>query len=220
MALLRKKSTLPDAADALPGRDTPLEVPQTHYVNGHRIVPPFPAGLRDAVFGLGCFWGAERLFWQLPGVYSTAVGYAGGVTPNPTYEEVCSGHTGHAEVVRVIYDPAKIDYEDLLKVFWEAHDPTQGMRQQNDVGTQYRSAIYITDAEQRQDAEESRRAYQARLTAAGMGPITTEVRDAPQFYYAEDYHQQYLAKNPEGYCGLQGTGVSCPIGRSVQLPAH
>jgi peptide-methionine (S)-S-oxide reductase len=220
MALLRKKTTMPDAAEALPGRRTPLEVSQTHFVNGHRIVPPFPAGLREAVFGLGCFWGAERLYWQLPGVYSTAVGYAGGFTPNPTYEEVCAGLTGHAEVVRVIYDPQKIDYEDLLKVFWESHDPTQGMRQQNDVGTQYRSAIYTTDAEQRQAAEESKGAYQARLTAAGMGSITTEIRAAPPFYYAEDYHQQYLAKNPDGYCGLQGTGVSCPIGQSLQLPAH
>ena len=220
MALLRKKSTMPAAAEALPGRSTPLDVPQTHYVNGHRIVPPFPAGLREAVFGLGCFWGAERLFWQLPGVYSTAVGYAGGLTPNPTYEEVCTGLTGHAEVVRIIYDPEKIDYEDLLKVFWESHDPTQGMRQQNDIGTQYRSVIYTTDAEQRQAAEESKRAYEASLAAAHRGAITTEVRDTPQFFYAEDYHQQYLAKNPNGYCGLQGTGVSCPIGGNVQVAAH
>ena len=209
MALLRKKTTMPTAAEALPGRSTPLEVPQTHYVNGHRIVPPFPAGLREAVFGLGCFWGAERLFWQLPGVYSTAAGYAGGFTSNPTYEEVCSGLTGHVEVVRVIYDPEKIDYEDLLEVFWEQHDPTQGMRQQNDIGTQYRSVIYVTDAGQRQVAEESKRAYQAALAAAGKGAITTEIRDAPPFYYAEDYHQQYLAKNPEGYCGLKGTGIRC-----------
>ncbi len=220
MALLHKKTTMPSAAEALPGRSTPLEVPQTHYVNGHRIVPPFPAGLREAVFGLGCFWGAERLFWQLPGVYSTAAGYAGGFTPNPTYEEVCTGLTGHAEVVRVIYDPQKIDYEDLLKVFWESHDPTQGMRQQNDIGTQYRSAIYATDAAQRQAAEESRRAYQVRLAAAGRGDITTAVVDAPQFFHAEDYHQQYLAKNPEGYCGLKGTGISCPIGDIAQIPAH
>ncbi|MDE2447644.1 MAG: peptide-methionine (S)-S-oxide reductase MsrA [Gammaproteobacteria bacterium] len=176
MALLRKKTTMPAAEDALPGRSTPLEVPQRHYVNGHRIVPPFPAGLREAVFALGCFWGAERLFWQLPGVYSTAAGYAGGFTPNPTYEEVCTGRTGHAEVVRVIYDPGKIDYEDLLKAFWESHDPTQGMRQQNDIGTQYRSAIYATDAEQREAAQESLRAYQARLTAKGLSAITTEVR--------------------------------------------
>lgn len=220
MALLRRKTTMPAAAEALSGRGTPLEVPQAHYVNGHRIVPPFPAGLREAVFGLGCFWGAERLFWQLPGVYSTAVGYAGGFTPNPTYEEVCTGLTGHAEVVRVVYDPERIDYEDLLQAFWESHDPTQGMRQQNDIGTQYRSVIYTADAEQRQAAEESRRAYQARLSAAGLHAITTEVHDAPQFYYAEGYHQQYLAKNPDGYCGLQGTGVSCPIGGNARIPAH
>jgi peptide-methionine (S)-S-oxide reductase len=220
MALLRKKTTLPAAAQALPGRATALQVPQAHYVNGHRIAPPFPAGLREAVFGLGCFWGAERLFWQLPGVYSTAVGYAGGFTPNPTYEEVCSGLTGHAEVVRVIYDPQKIDYEDLLKAFWESHDPTQGMRQQNDVGTQYRSVIYVSDREQRLAAEASRGEYQARLTAAGLGNITTEVREAPPFYYAEDYHQQYLAKNPDGYCGLRGTGVSCPIGAPLQVASH
>src|SRR5215475_5467011 len=181
MALFRRKSTIPAADAALPGRSTPLKVPETHFVNGHRIVPPFPAGLREAVFGLGCFWGAERLFWQLPGVYSTAVGYAGGLTPNPTYEEVCSGETGHTEVVRVIYDPEKIDYEDLLKAFWESHDPTQGMRQGNDIGTQYRSAIYVLDSEQRVVAEESKRAYQERLTAAHRGVITTEVLDAPQF---------------------------------------
>lgn len=220
MALFRMKSTIPAATEALPGRGTPLEVPQTHYVTGHRIVPPLPAGLREAVFGLGCFWGAERLFWQIPGVYSTAVGYAGGFTPNPTYEEVCTGLTAHAEVVRVFYDPQKIDYEDLLKTFWESHDPTQGMRQGNDVGTQYRSVIYVTDAEQRQGAEESRDAYQARLKAAGMGAITTEIDDAPQFYYAEDYHQQYLAKNPNGYCGLRGTGVSCPTGGSLRASSH
>jgi peptide-methionine (S)-S-oxide reductase len=219
MALLRQKTTMPAAAEALPGRSAALAVPQTHYVNGHRIVPPFPAGLDEAVFGLGCFWGAERLFWQLPGVYSTAVGYAGGFTPNPTYEEVCTGLTGHAEVVRVIYDPAKIDYEDLLKAFWESHDPTQGMRQQNDVGTQYRSVIYATGAQQRQAATESKRAYQARLTAAHRGEITTEIHDAPPFYYAEDYHQQYLAKNPDGYCGLKGTGISCPIGGPAQAAA-
>jgi peptide-methionine (S)-S-oxide reductase len=170
-------------------------------------VPPFPAQLCEAVFGLGCFWGAERLFWELPGVYSTAVGYAGGFTPNPTYEEVCTGETGHTEVVRVLYDPTKIAYDELLKTFWEAHDPTQGMRQGNDVGTQYRSAIYVTDGAQREAAEASRRAYQARLAAAGYGAITTEIRDAPQFFYAEDYHQQYLAKNPGGYCGIGGCGV-------------
>ena len=212
MALFRKKSTPPTENDALPGRSMAMKVTETHFVNGHRIVPPFPAGMREAVFGMGCFWGAERLFWQLPGVYSTAVGYAGGLTPNPTYEEVCTGETGHAEVVRVIYDPAKISYEQLLKTFWESHDPTQGMRQGNDVGTQYRSAIYVSDPAQRDAAEKSKRAYQTSLTSAGRGTITTEIRDVPTFYYAEDYHQQYLAKNPDGYCGLGGTGVSCPIG--------
>jgi peptide-methionine (S)-S-oxide reductase len=208
MALFRNKSVLPAKDQALPGRSNPLRVPETHFVNGHRIVAPFPAHLREAVFGMGCFWGAERLFWQLPGVYATAVGYAGGFTPNPTYEEVCSGLTGHAEVVRVIYEPAKVSYQDLLRVFWESHDPTQGMRQGNDLGTQYRSAIYVGDAEQRAAAEESRRAYQARLSAAGKGTITTEILDAPEFYYAEDYHQQYLAKNPDGYCGIGGCGVA------------
>jgi peptide-methionine (S)-S-oxide reductase len=198
---------MPAADAALPGRSTPLKVPETHFVNGHRIAPPFPAGLREAVFGLGCFWGAEKLFWQLPGVYSTAVGYAGGFTPNATYQEVCSGDTGHAEVVRVIYDPSAISYQELLKVFWESHDPTQGMRQGNDVGTQYRSVIFVFDKEQRAAAEESKRLYQARLTAAGLGAITTEILDAPQFFYAEDYHQQYLAKNPDGYCGMGGCGV-------------
>src|SRR5579862_2652127 len=207
MALFRKRSTMPTEESALPGRSTPLKVPETHFVNGQRIVPPFPAGLREAIFGLGCFWGAERLFWELSGVYSTAVGYAGGFTPNPTYEEVCTGETGHTEVVRVIYDPKKIRYEELLKAFWESHDPTQGMRQGNDVGTQYRSAIYVTDNEQRAIAEESKRAYQARLTKAGRGTITTEIRDAQPFFYAEDYHQQYLAKNPSGYCGIGGCGV-------------
>ena len=207
MALFRKKAVMPTRDEALPGRSTPLQVPEKHFVNGHRIKPPFPVGLREAVFGMGCFWGAERLFWQLPGVYSTAVGYAGGYTPNPTYEEVCTGSTGHTEVVKVIYDPEKIDYEDLLKIFWESHDPTQGMRQGNDVGTQYRSAIYVLDEEQRRTAEESKRAYQARLSAAGKGEITSEIADAPVFYYAEDYHQQYLAKNPDGYCGIGGCGV-------------
>jgi peptide-methionine (S)-S-oxide reductase len=207
MALFRKKAVIPGKEEALPGRSQPLKVPATHFVNAHRIVPPFPAGLKEAVFGMGCFWGAERLFWKLPGVYSTAVGYAGGFTPNATYQEVCSGETGHAEVVRVIYDPEKIDYEDLLKVFWESHDPTQGMRQGADVGTQYRSAIYTLDAEQQKAAEDSRKTYQARLTAAGRGEITTEIADAPTFYYAEDYHQQYLAKNPDGYCGIGGCGV-------------
>jgi len=217
---MAKKASMPTPEEALPGRSAPLKVPEKHFVNGHRIVPPFPAGLREAVFGLGCFWGAERLFWELPGVYSTAVGYAGGITPNATYEEVCTGLTGHTEVVRVIYDPEKIDYEDLLKAFWESHDPTQGMRQGNDIGTQYRSAIYVLDPEQRAIAEESKRMYQERLSAAHRGTITTEILDAPQFYYAEDYHQQYLSKNPDGYCGLKGTGISCPIGGSVVVPAH
>jgi peptide-methionine (S)-S-oxide reductase len=207
MALFRKKAVIPAKDEALPGRNVPLKVPEQHFVNGHRIVPPFPAGFKEAVFGMGCFWGAERLFWELPGVYSTAVGYAGGYTPNATYQEVCSGETGHAEVVQVIYDPEKIDYQDLLKVFWESHDPTQGMRQGNDVGTQYRSAIHVTDEEQKRAAEQSKRNYQSRLTAAGRGQITTEIADAPQFFYAEDYHQQYLAKNPDGYCGIGGCGV-------------
>jgi peptide-methionine (S)-S-oxide reductase len=201
------KSTMPTEHTALPGRSSPLKVPEMHFVNGHRIVPPFPAGLQEIVFGLGCFWGAERLFWQLPGVYSTAVGYAGGFTPNPNYEEVCTGETGHTEVVRVIYDPHKIGFEELLKAFWESHDPTQGMRQGNDVGTQYRSAIYVLNKPQRKAAEDSKRAYQKLLTAAGRGTITTEIRDAPEFFYAEDYHQQYLAKNPDGYCGLGGCGI-------------
>jgi peptide-methionine (S)-S-oxide reductase len=208
MALFRKKAVMPTKEEALPGRTAPLKVPETHFVNGHRIVPPFPAAMREALFGLGCFWGAERLFWELPGVYSTAVGYSGGLTPNATYEEVCSGQTGHAEVVRVIYDPEKIDYEDLLKAFWESHDPTQGMRQGNDVGTQYRSGVYVLDREQREAAEESKRVYQARLSAAGRGTITTEIVAAPQFFYAEDYHQQYLSKNPQGYCGIGGCGVA------------
>nr|PZN78118.1 MAG: peptide-methionine (S)-S-oxide reductase [Pseudomonadota bacterium] len=205
--MLSRKSVMPTPEEALPGRSTPLEVPETHYVNGNRIVPPFPEGLEEAVFGMGCFWGAERLFWQLPGVYSTAVGYAGGYTPNPTYREVCTGLTGHAEVVRVIFDPKKISYEELLKTFWEWHDPTQGMRQGNDVGTQYRSVIYVQNEAQRKAAEESKRAYQERLTKAGFGTITTEIRQAPEFYYAEEYHQQYLAKNPDGYCGIGGCGV-------------
>jgi peptide-methionine (S)-S-oxide reductase len=203
----RKRSTIPSQQEALPGRGTPLKVRETHFVNGHRTVPPFPAGLQEAVFALGCFWGAERLFWELPGVYSTAVGYAGGSTPNPTYEEVCTGETGHAEVVRVIYDPKKVGYDELLKAFWESHDPTQGMRQGNDIGTQYRSAIYTHNDAQQAAAEESRRIYQGDLSTAGRGSITTEVRDAPQFFYAEDYHQQYLAKNPDGYCGIGGCGV-------------
>ena len=183
-----------------------------HYVNHHPIVPPFPEGTETAMFGMGCFWGAERKFWQLRGVYATAVGYAAGTTPNPTYREVCSGRTGHAEVVLVVFDPKMVRYEELLKTFWENHDPTQGMRQGNDVGTQYRSGIYYADEEQRRAAESSRDAYQRQLGKAGYGPITTEILPAPEFYYAEDYHQQYLAKNPGGYCGLGGTGVSCPVG--------
>jgi len=208
MSFLRKKAVLPTAEEALPGRATPLKVPEKHFVNGRRIVPPYPVGLSEVVFGLGCFWGAERKFWEQPGVYSTSVGYAGGATPNPTYEEVCSGMTGHTEVVRVVFDPKETSYEDLLQVFWESHNPTQGMRQGNDVGTQYRSAIYVFDSEQRELAEMSKRKYQERLTAAGKGTITTEILDAPEYYYAEDYHQQYLAKNPNGYCGLGGCGVS------------
>jgi peptide-methionine (S)-S-oxide reductase len=204
----RKQAVLPNAADILPGRATTMRVPEKHFVNGNRIVPPFPEGAKLALFGLGCFWGAERKFWQLPGVYSTSVGYAAGVTPNPTYEEVCSGYTAHNEVVRVVYDPKQISYETLLKTFWESHDPTQGMRQGNDVGTQYRSGIYVYDAEQRAAAEKSQQAYQDRLTKAGHGKITTEILQAPEFYYAEDYHQQYLAKNPDGYCGIGGCGVS------------
>jgi len=208
MALFRSKTDLPSASDALPGRSTALRVPATHYVNGHRIVAPFPEGIQEAVFAMGCFWGAEKHFWELPGVYSTAVGYAGGYTPNPTYEEVCSGRTGHAEVVRVFFDPRQVSYEQLLREFWENHDPTQGMRQGNDVGSQYRSAIYYADDEQKAAAEDSRHTFQERLNAAGFGPITTEVRKSPTFYYAEDYHQQYLAKNPGGYCPDHSCGVS------------
>jgi peptide-methionine (S)-S-oxide reductase len=220
MGLFSKKTTLVSAAEALPGRATPLTVPATHFVNGARIVPPFPAGTEEAVFGLGCFWGAERLFWKLPGVVSTAVGYAGGQTPNPTYEEVCTGRTGHTEVVRVLFDPSKTSYANLLRAFWEAHDPTQGMRQGNDVGTQYRSAIYVTTGEQREAAESSKRAYQLELSRSGFGSITTEIASAPTFYYAEDYHQQYLAKNPNGYCGIGGTGVACAIGTGIAAGAH
>ncbi len=201
------KLTLPSPQDCLPGRTTPMAVSASHYVHGRRIVPPFPDGTELALFGMGCFWGAEKRFWSLPGVYSTAVGYAGGFTPNPTYREVCTGLTGHNEVVRVVFDPKTIGYVELLKVFWESHDPTQGMRQGNDVGTQYRSGIYTYDAEQRELALATRERYQAMLAAAGYGRITTEILDAPEFYYADDYHQQYLAKNPSGYCGLGGTGV-------------
>jgi len=203
---------LPRPEQALPGRETPLVVPDTHAVNGARLTPPFSAGLEQAVVGMGCFWGAERKFWQAPGVCTTAVGYAGGYTPNPTYKEVCSGMTGHTEAVLVVFDPKVTTYEAILKVFWENHDPTQGMRQGNDAGTQYRSAIYCSSPEQRRAAEASRASFQDQLTAAGFGRITTEIADAPTFYYAEDYHQQYLHKNPNGYCGLGGTGVSCPVG--------
>ena len=209
---LKKKTSLPSADEALPGRDTPMPVPERHFVLDAPLRPPFPEGLEQAVFGLGCFWGAERRFWQQPGVYTTAVGYAGGHTPNPDYREVCSGMTGHTEAVLVVYDPGKISYEELLRVFWESHDPTQGMRQGNDVGTQYRSAIYVFDDGQKAAAEASREAYARVLAEAGHGAITTEIADAGPFYYAEDYHQQYLAKSPGGYCGLGGTGVSCPTG--------
>jgi peptide-methionine (S)-S-oxide reductase len=207
--MLRIKSEMPSPDQALPGRPEPMPVPERHFVNGHALKPPYPAGSEQAMFGLGCFWGAERKFWQLPGVYTTAVGYAGGYTPNPTYKEVCSGMTGHNEVVLVVYDPRLIRYEQLLKVFWEAHDPTQGMRQGNDVGTQYRSGIYCFSPDQRGAALASRDQYQQALKAGGYGPISTEILDAPVFYFAEDYHQQYLAKNPGGYCGLGGTGIAC-----------
>ena len=210
-----KKSRMPRPEEALPGRQTPMQVGDTHFVNGHKITAPFPAGLKQAMFGMGCFWGAERKFWQAPGVYATAVGYAAGTTPHPTYQEVCSGGTGHNEVVLVIYDPERISYEQLLAVFWESHDPTQGMQQGNDAGTQYRSGIYTFDAAQHQAALATKAAYEPRLIAAGHDPITTEILEAPAFYYAEDYHQQYLGKNPGGYCGLGGTGVSCPIGLPV-----
>jgi peptide-methionine (S)-S-oxide reductase len=206
------KLRMPTAAEALPGRAERMPVAQAHFVNGAPLEPPFPPGTELALFGMGCFWGAERKLWQTPGVVTTAVGYAGGLTPNPTYQEVCSGRTGHAEVVRVVFDPKRVSYDELLRVFWEAHDPTQGMRQGNDVGTQYRSALYTYGEEQRRKAESSRAAYQKALTASGHGPISTEIREAPEFYYAEDYHQQYLAKNPGGYCGLGGTGVACPVG--------
>ena len=206
----RKKLELPSREEALPGRAQKMRVPEKHFVNGNRLEPPFPGGLETVIVAMGCFWGAERCFWQLPGVYTTAVGYAGGHTPNPTYEEVCSGRTGHTEVVLVVYDPKKISFDSLLKTFWESHDPTQGMRQGNDVGTQYRSAIYCSTPAQKTLAEASQKAYEAALKAKGHEAITTEIKDAPPFYYAEDYHQQYLAKNPGGYCGLGGTGVSCP----------
>lgn len=215
MIMKNRKSTLPKADEALPGRKEPLPVAARHYVNGHPLQGPFEAGLEQAVFGLGCFWGAERRFWQTDGVYSTAAGYAGGFTPNPTYEEVCSGRTGHTEVVLIVFEPAAVSYEQLLAVFWESHDPTQGMRQGNDVGTQYRSAIYPLDEAQQAAARLSLQQYQAALTRSGYGAITTEVLPLDAFYYAEDYHQQYLAKNPGGYCGIGGTGVSCPVGLTL-----
>jgi peptide-methionine (S)-S-oxide reductase len=210
--MFTKSLRIPEKSEALPGRDERMPVSEVHFVNGHRLTPPFPEGLQRAMFGMGCFWGAEKKFWQLPGVYTTAVGYAAGHTPNPTYREVCSGMTGHAEVVLAVFDPKTIRYEDLLKVFWENHDPTQGMRQGNDAGTQYRSGVYVYDDQQRQAAETSRDMFQKELARSGFGKITTEILPAPDFYYAEDYHQQYLAKNPAGYCGLGGTGVSCPVG--------
>jgi peptide-methionine (S)-S-oxide reductase len=211
----KEHTGIPSKAEALPGRAERMPVPAAHFVNGHPIVPPFPAGLEQAVFAMGCFWGAERKFWQTPGVYSTAVGYIAGHTPNPTYREVCTGMTGHTEAVLVVFDPKLVRYEDLLQVFWESHDPTQGMRQGNDMGTQYRSGIYAADDTQRRAAEQSRDLYQPKLTAAGYGRITTEIIPATEFYYAEEYHQQYLAKNPGGYCGIGGTGVSCPVGVST-----
>jgi peptide-methionine (S)-S-oxide reductase len=210
-----KPTTIPDAAEALPGRDMAMPVASAHFVNGEALKGPYPAGAETIYFGLGCFWGAERLFWQLPGVIVTAVGYQGGSTPNPSYEEVCSGRTGHTEAVKVVYDPSKISLDALLKTFWEEHNPTEGMRQGNDVGTQYRSAIYTTTPEQAAVVERSRAAYQEALSGRGLGRITTEISPAAEFFYAETYHQQYLAKNPNGYCGLQGTGVSCPIGLGV-----
>jgi len=210
-----KKTKMPDKSDALPGRAERMAVPAAHFVNRARLEPPFPAGTEQALFGMGCFWGAEKKFWQLPGVYTTAVGYAAGYTPNPTYREVCTGRTGHNETVLVVFDPKQISYDTLLKVFWENHDPTQGMRQGNDVGTQYRSGIYYFSETQRAAAERSKDAFQQELSKRGYGRITTEILPAPEFYYAEDYHQQYLAKNPEGYCGLGGTGVTCPVGVAV-----
>jgi len=221
MFMFKKSLDLPGKDQALPGRPNPIRTAANHFVNGNPLKGPYPAGFETAIFGLGCFWGAERKFWELgDGVYATAVGYAGGHTPNPTYEEVCSGRTGHNEVVLVVYDPNKVSYEKLLKTFWENHDPTQGMRQGNDVGTQYRSGIYATTPAQKKAAEESKAMYGEALAAKRFGAITTEVVDAPAFYFAEDYHQQYLAKNPMGYCGLGGTGVSCPIGTGVGAAAH
>jgi len=215
-----KKLVMPTRDTALPGRAERMPVPAAHYVNRHPLTPPLPTGLEQAMFGLGCFWGAERKFWETPGVFTTAAGYAAGFTPNPSYEEVCSGLTGHNEVVLVVFDPKRVGYDVLLKVFWESHDPTQGMRQGNDVGTQYRSGIYVYSPEQRRQAEASRDAYQKGLSKARFGTITTEILDAPEFYYAEDYHQQYLAKNPSGYCGLGGTGVACPTGLLEATPSR
>jgi peptide-methionine (S)-S-oxide reductase len=216
MLFMRKTTTLPSAADALPGRTDPIPTATRHFINGHPLKPPYPAGVEQAVFGLGCFWGAERKFWELgDGVHVTAVGYAGGQTPNPTYEEVCSGGTGHTEVVLVAFDPAKVSYDQLLRTFWESHNPTQGMRQGNDVGTQYRSAIYTSNDAQHAAAIASKASYQKALSAKGLGAITSEIASAGPFYFAEDYHQQYLAKNPAGYCGLGGTGVSCPLPTGV-----
>ncbi len=212
MMFTSRKARTISSQEALPGRLERLAVPRFHFVNGAPLEPPFPEGVALALFGMGCFWGAERRLWQTPGVFSTSVGYAGGFTPNPTYEEVCSGLTGHAEVVRVVFFPARVDYDALLRVFWEGHDPTQGMRQGNDAGTQYRSAIYTYGEDQARRAPASRDAYQAALDAVGLEAITTEIREAPEFYYAEEYHQQYLGKNPNGYCGLGGTGVACPVG--------
>jgi peptide-methionine (S)-S-oxide reductase len=219
MFMFKKSVAMPKASEALPGRVHAIRTADTHFINGHPLKGPYPAGSETAMFGLGCFWGAERKFWELgDGVYVTAVGYAGGYTPNPTYEEVCSGRTGHNEVVFVVFDPTKISYEQLLKTFWESHDPTQGMRQGNDVGTQYRSGIYTFTDEQKKAAEASKAMYEPALKKSGYGAVTTEIIDAPEFYFAEDYHQQYLAKNPAGYCGLGGTGVSCPIGTWVAVP--
>ena len=215
-ASLTKKTEMPAPGDALPGRQTPIDTVDTHFVNGQPLQGPYPDGYKVLDVGLGCFWGAEKAFWSLPGVHVTAVGYAAGSTPNPTYEEVCSGRTGHNEVVRVVYDPTRTSLDTLLKAFWEAHDPTQGMRQGNDVGTQYRSGIYLADEDDIATAETSKRTYQDALTAAGRGTITTEIRKAGPFYFAEGYHQQYLAKNPNGYCGLGGTGVACPVGAGVE----
>jgi peptide-methionine (S)-S-oxide reductase len=216
MFMFKKNVSMPAPGEALPGRPNAIPTAKQHFVNGRPLKGPYPDGLERAVFGLGCFWGAERKFWELgDGIYTTAVGYAGGLTPNPTYEEVCSGRTGHNEVVLVVYDPKKIPYEQLLKTFWESHDPTQGMRQGNDVGTQYRSGIYAFTPAQRQAALDSKSAYEKALAAKRFGPVTTEILDAPEFYFAEDYHQQYLAKNPFGYCGLGGTGVSCPVGTGI-----